>query len=131
MDKLEVGSGGEDFWFWSRDQEAIRLDCDPYDGVTKWVCPDRMPVEDNIIMDCYVGQFLIECTIQDHMALALELNRVMKTDGKIRIHCYDGTAGFKDFFERMKELGWTIISEELVNKCDETETFMVTLRRNR
>ena len=129
MRRLDVGSGGKEHWFWPEDPLCIKLDCDTYEGVLRWDCPDRMPLNSKTIDDCYVGQLLIECSVSDHLMLASELDRVMKRKSLIRVHCYSGVPGFREFFYKMGVLGWDVESSDLVNKTDEVETFMVRLRR--
>jgi len=113
--KLDIGSGDKEHWFKPEEKDWVRLDCEEYEGVRKWVCPDKLPVEDNSVDEVYIGQFLIETSPKDHKALAKELIRVMKKDGVIRVHCYGQIATWVEFVKELEKEGWVPFNEELVN----------------
>jgi len=135
MVKLDIGSGPKDYWY-SEDPEWLHLDCEPYEGVIPWTCPSQLPIENNSVDEVYMGQFLIELDINQQLALADELARVMKSDGRILIHDYNGSSGFPEFFERMEKHGWYRIQEELQNVFEEPDgelivTYLVELQKLR
>ena len=133
--KLDIGSGDKEHWFKPEEQGWIRLDCERYEGVTYWVCPDKLPVEDNSVSEVYIGQFLIETSPAEHRELAKELIRVMKDDGIIRVHCYESIATWKEFVKTLEKAGWIPFTEELVNVYesdgDLIKTYISEIRRVR
>jgi len=135
MVKLDLGSGPRDFWV-SDESDWLHLDCEPYEGVIQWTCPEPIPVKDRSVEVAYLGQLLVELSIEQQLALADELVRVMKDDGVIRVHDYDGVLGYPEFFRRLEQHGWRRVKEELVNVFEEPDgtilcTYMVELKKIR
>ena len=52
--KLDLGSGPKEYWV-EDTPDWIHLDCEKYDGVVEWRCPDRIPVEDDSTDEVYIG----------------------------------------------------------------------------
>jgi len=132
MLKLDIGSGPKDHWY-SEDPEWVHLDCEGYEGVVKWECPERLPVDDTSVDEVYIGQLLIEIHPKTQLELAKELVRVMKEKGVIKVHCYNGIVNFPEFFSFLRRKGWHVEKDELVNRYvdDGTvmETYLIELRR--
>jgi len=128
MVKIDVGSGPRDYWV-DDSPEWIHLDCKPYEGVIQWTCPDPLPFDDGEVEEAYIGQLLVELTEAQQVALADELARVMRPDGVIRIHDYDGSLGYPEFFQGLQAHGWIRVREELVNFDGEEATYLVEVRK--
>jgi len=130
--KLDLGSGPRSHWV-SEGPDWLHLDCDDYEGVIKWLCPERIPVGDESVDEVYIGQFLIELDKVSYMELAREVDRVCKTGAILQVHCYgnerSGVEVWKEFFDSLECRGWTLIGEELVNKWKEEGlyTYLVKL----
>ena len=134
--KLDIGSGPKEFWFKPEEKDWIRLDCEEYEGVTHWVCPEKLPAPDNSVEEAYVGQFLIETSPEEHKALAKELVRVMRPNGVIRVHCYGMIATWTEFVKELEKSGWVPFTEELVNVIEREgdlpiRTYMSEIRKLR
>ena len=129
MAKLDIGSGPKDYWV-STDPDWWHLDKEEYDGVIRWKCPERLPVSNKEVEEAYIGQLLVSLTVGEQIELAKELVRVMKDDGLIRVHCYDGVLGHVEFFEELDRNGWIILTEELINYIEgECKTYMVEIKK--
>jgi len=133
MLKLDLGSGPRNRWY-SEDPEWIHLDCEPYEGVIIWECPENIPVGDKMVDEVYIGQLLIELAIEDHLALAREVDRVMKDDGVVKVHCFGGILGFYEFFKLLSDCGWHVEKYELTNRSVERsgtvmETYMIEMKK--
>ena len=132
MLKLDIGSGDREHWY-SEDPEWVHLDCEPYEGVIVWECPEKIPVKNKSVDEVYIGQFLIEIHPETQLELAKELVRVMKETGVIKVHCYNGILGFPEFFVYLRSRGWHVDKDELVNRYVDDgvvmETYLIELRR--
>lgn len=122
--KLDLGSGPEDFWYWQYGTDVIRIDVEKYPKVVQANC-SSLPIKDNTIKECFIGRLLVETSIDTHIQMAHELNRVMRSDGQIKMHVYFGTLGFVDFFRTMEQLGWYRVTEELNNFIDWPDEFVI------
>jgi len=112
--KIDLGCGPRARWYKADEPDWLRLDMEPYEGVTPWVCPeDRIPVPDRSIEEAFVGQLLIYLSLDDQRLLARELNRVMRKDGIIQIEKF--SVDTEGCINTLRELGWTIASVELID----------------
>lgn len=128
MVKLDLGSGPRERWV-SSDPEWLHFDCEDYEGVIKWNCPGKLPFDANVVDEIYIGQLLVETSIADHLSLADEIARIMKSEGLVRILDFDGVLGFPEFFRRMETYGWLRVKEELNHiLLDGTKQYLVELK---
>lgn len=114
--RLDLGSGPKNRWC-SYDKEWAHLDCEDYEGVIKWCCPDKIPVDSKSIRQVHCSGLLIEIDSELQKELAREIDRVVREDGIVTLKCYGGDKDFnfdERFFSEMFRLGWEVKSEEIV-----------------
>jgi len=126
--RIDLGSGPKETWYRADESDWLRLDKEPYEGVTKWEWPnDPIPVRDHCVDVAFLGQFLAYIEYDDQIALAAELARVMKRDGIIRVHKYGIET--KGLIAALREFSWIVSSVELVNVVpdEKLETYWFTI----
>jgi len=126
---LDLGSSDCNRWYTSQEEDTIyHLDEEEYPGTIKWEGPNNLPFKNNSIDKIFAGQFIIYLTIQGHLQLAEEINRVLKRTGCILIHDFDGVLGYVEFFKKLESLRWFRVSEELNNYAGKyAKTYLVEL----
>ncbi|MCD6214671.1 MAG: hypothetical protein J7J46_06815 [Candidatus Desulfofervidus sp.] len=128
--KLDLGSGPKGYWV-EDTPDWVHLDCEKYEGVMKWECPERIPVEDGSTDEVYIGQLLIALDRIARMELAREVDRVCRVGAVLQVHCYgderSGVRVWREFFDLLECRGWTLIKEEPVNRWERGYTYLITL----
>jgi len=131
--KLDIGSGPRDYWI-SEDEEWIHLDKDNYPGVVQWEWPrDRIPMDDETVDEVWIGQLFIELERDWLAPLAMEVHRVCKKGAKLRVHCYgnerSGRETWQEFFGWLEQHDWVCRKEEIVNKWEEGQTWLIEMEK--
>jgi len=135
--KLDLGSGPRENWYADGDK-WLHLDCEKYEGVVQWQCPEeRIPVEDRTVDEVFVGQLLVELGRPEYtVALAKEIDRVCCGGAVLKVHCYGervrgGFEVWKEFFGWLQSNGWKFVKEVPVNRWEEegVYTYLVEMRK--